>query len=177
MRSKDIISTIAFITAFAFSAAFASLFIDKSQTTSFETYEIRNVSTSNCRASDKTCLDILALLVQDIRNGDRRVANYDYSVSGKGNVSIRRAESVEEYADASSRMEDAHLPSDFRSVWREHMQAWRDYSDFLNEVSRKKISESEFEQQEDRLIYDINRTWAIVLKTGRGYGADSPYLY
>ena len=82
MRSKNIISTIAFITAFAFSAAFASLFITESQT-NFQTYEIRNDRSSNCRSIDKTCTDISALLIQDIRNGDQRRSRYDYSLGDK----------------------------------------------------------------------------------------------
>ena len=134
-------------------------------------------STSNCRTSDKTCTDILALIVQDIRNGEQRRSRFDYSLGDDANVSVRRAESVEDYAHASGSMEDSHLPADFRTAWREHMKAWRDYSEFLTEVSRKKISDSEFEQKEDRMIYDINRTWANVLSIGRSYGADSPYIY
>jgi hypothetical protein len=177
MRSKDIISIIAFISAFAFSAAFASIFIDESLTTSFKTFEKRDVRSSDCRADDKTCTDILALLVQDIRNGEQRRSRFDYSLDDEANVSASRAASVEDYADASGNMEDAHLPADFRAAWREHMKAWSDYSDFLNKVSRKKISDSEFEQKEDKYIYDINRTWATVLSIGRSYGADSPYIY
>ena len=176
MRSKDIISTIAFITAFAFSAAFASLFITESQT-NFQTYEIRNDRSSNCRSSDKTCTDISALLIQDIRNGDQRRSRYDYSLGDRGNISVRRAETVADYSDASSKMEDSHLPSDFRTAWREHMKAWRDYSEFLTDVSRNKIEDEEFDRLESRYIYDINKTWATVLKIGRGYGADSPYIY
>ena len=57
------------------------------------------------------------------------------------------------------------------------MKAWRDYSEFLTEVSRNKIEDEEFERLESRYIYDINRTWATVLQIGRGYGADSPYIY
>ncbi|CAN5675301.1 hypothetical protein BH20ACI4_BH20ACI4_19430 [soil metagenome] len=176
MRSKDIISTIAFISAFAISAAFASLFIDESQT-NFGTFENRNDRSSSCRTNDKTCTDILALLVQDIRNGEQRRSRFDYSLNDEANVSVRRAASVEDYSNASGSMEDAHLPSDFRAAWREHMKAWSDYSEFLTEVSREKISESEFEQKENKYIYDINRTWGAVLKIGRGYGADSPYIY
>jgi hypothetical protein len=177
MRSKDIISIIAFITAFGFSAAFASLFIDESQTASFKNYESRSLRTSNCRVSDKTCTDIIALLVQDIRNGEQRRTRFDYSLGDNANVSVRRARTVAGYSQASSSMEDSHLPSDFRAAWREHMKAWRDYSEFLTEVSRTKIDESEFERLEERYIYDINRTWATVLKIGRSYGASSPYIY
>lgn len=176
MRSKDIISTIAFITAFAFSAAFASLFISESQA-HFEIYEIRNVRTSNCRYTDKTCMDISALLIQDIRNGDQRRSRYDYSLGDEGNVSMKRAETVGDYSDASMSMEDSHLPTDFRTAWRKHMTAWRNYSEFLNDVSQKKIADDEFDRIETRYIYDINKTWATVLKIGRSYGADSPYIY
>ena len=174
MRSKNIISTIAFISAFAFSAAFASLFIDESQSKQFEIYEIR---TSGCSNNDTTCTEILELLHQDIRNGERRNSRWDYSLSEDANVSVKRARSVEKYADASGSMRDAHLPEDFRDAWREHMSAWRDYADFLQEVSKDKIEDDKFERLEDRYIYDINRTWATVLKVGRGYGADSPYIY
>ncbi len=176
MRSKNIISTIAFITAFVFSAAFASLFINESQT-NFLTSENRNVSTSNCHSNDKTCTDISALLIQDIRNGDQRRSRYDYSLGDSGNISVRRAETVADYSDASSSMEDAHLPSDFQTAWREHMKAWRDYSEFLTDVSRNKIEDDEFERLEVQYIYDINTTWATVLKIGRSYGAESPYIY
>ncbi|MGI9055554.1 MAG: hypothetical protein ACR2F2_07100 [Pyrinomonadaceae bacterium] len=176
MRSKDIISTIAFISAFAISAAFASFFIDESQT-NFGTFEKRNDRSSNCRSADKTCADISALLIQDIRNGDQRRNRYDYSLGDEGNISVRRAETVADYSDASMSMEDAHLPSDFRTAWRAHMKAWRDYSEFLNDSSRKKIEDEEFDRLEIRYIYDINKTWATVLKIGRGYGADSPYIY
>lgn len=180
MRSKDILSIIAFISAFVVSAAFASIFIDKNQPAKFRTYAIGSNRPANCSSYDKTCTDILALLVQDIRNGDRRAERYDYSLGEKGNVSVNRAVSVAEYADASGSMEDSHLPSDFREAWRDHMKAWRDYSDFLNEVSRKKIDDSEFEQKEFELIdgvNGINQTWAKVLKIGRSYGASSPYIY
>jgi hypothetical protein len=177
MRSKDIISIIAFITAFAFSAAFASLFIDKSQTASFTNYKPRVERSSGCRMSDKTCTDILALIIQDIRNGEQRNASYGYSLGKTGNVSVNRAQSVAAYVEASSSMQDEHLPADFRTAWREHMKAWREYSLFLDDVSRRKIDEVEFEQKQARNIYDIDRTWAAVLKIGRSYGATSPYIY
>lgn len=177
MRSKDIISTIAFISAFVVSAAFASLFIDESQPPSFSSYAISNVRSSACSYEDKTCTDITALLIQDIRNGDQRRSRYDYSLGDAGNISARRAETVADYSAASSSMEDSHLPSDFRSAWHEHMKAWRVYSEFLNEVSQNKMDDDEFDRLETRYIRDINKTWATVLKIGRGYGADSPYIY
>lgn len=175
MRSKDIVSIIAFISAFAVSAAFASLFIDKSQYENYSIYTSRNYS--NCRYADQTCKDILSLLVRDISNGRKRQENYDYSLGKDGNVSPKYAETVAVYADASGSLDDEHLPADFQSAWREHMQAWRDYSDFLNEVSENKIEDEAFDRLEDIYTYKINKTWAAVLKIGRGYGASSPYVY
>lgn len=175
MRSKDIVSIIAFISAFAVSAALASLFIDKSQYTNYNIYTARNYPV--CQYGDQACKDILSFLLRDIRNGQTRQANYDYSLSEKGNVSPKYAETVAEYADASGSMNDSNLPSDFQSAWREHMSAWRDYSDFLNEVSENKIADEKFDRLEDKYIRDINKTWAAVLKIGRGYGASSPYVY
>ena len=175
MKSKDIVSIIAFISAFAFSAAFASLFIDESLSTNHKTYEVR--SYSSCHYSDQTCRDIQSLLVRDISNGTERSSNYDYSSSENGNVSERRAESVADYADASGSMNDANLPSDFQSAWRAHMQAWRDYSNFLNEVSRSKIDDEKFDRLESRYVRDVNKTWTKVLKVGGTYGASVPYGY
>lgn len=175
MKSKDIISIIAFISAFGISAAFASLFIDKSLSTNYQTFETR--SYSSCSRGDQTCKDIMSLLVRDIRNGQQRRDNYDYSLGTNGNVSERRAETVADYADISGAMQDAHLPTDFQTAWREHMQAWRDYSDFLGKVSQTKIEDEKFERLEDRYIRKINSTWATVLKIGRGYGAQVPYGY
>ena len=79
--------------------------------------------------------------------------------------------------DTSGSMNDETLPSDFQSAWREHMQARRDYSNFLNEVSENKIKDESFRRLEDKYITNINKTWAAVLKIGRGYGASSPYVY
>lgn len=177
MRSKDIISTIAFISAFAFSAAFASLFIDESPTYNFENYAARNTRSTECSFNDQTCKDVLAFLISDIRNGAQRRDNYDYSLGTNGNVSAKRAETVVDYVAASGSMDDSYLPSDFRSAWREHMNAWHDYSEFLKDVSRNKIEDDEFDRLESQYIYDINKTWASVLKIGRGYGAESPYVY
>ena len=175
MKSKDIISIIAFTSAFVLSAAFASPFIDESLSTNYQFYE--NRSYSNCSSSDQTCKDVLSLLARDIRNGEQRRDAYDYSLGTDGNVSERRAETVADYSDASAAMDDAHLPADFRSAWREHMQAWRDYSDFLTEVSRNKIEAEKFDRLEYKYIREINSTWATVLKIGRNYGARVPYGY
>ena len=178
MRSKDILSTIAFISAFVLSAAFASLFIDNSQTNNFEHLPNSQCPHGKLSANDRTCTDILALLVQDIRNGEQRRDRYDYSLGDEnGNVSATRAETVADYANASGSMEDEHLPSDFRAAWREHMKAWHVYSEFLNDVSQTKSADEKFERLEDQYIYNINKTWEKSFENrSRLRGKQSVYL-
>lgn len=175
MRSKDTISIIAFISAFAVSAAFASLFIDKSQSTNYNIYSVRK--SPNCQTKNQFCSEMSSLLVRDNILGADRVNNYDYSLSDTGNVSLKRAETVAEYADEASEMNDANLPSEFRNEWREHRQAWRDYSNFLNEVSRNKIEKVEFTRLENRHLREINSSYEDVLKIAKTYGVNNPYVY
>ena len=129
MRSKNILSIIAFITAFAFSSAFALLFIDKSQTkNSLAALKVRNVE---CRQETVTKNAIENLLRQDVRIGQKRFWRIKNSrnLSAESNYE-RYAEAVEEYADDSGKINYSHLPRDFQLKWNEHMRAWRDYSNF-----------------------------------------------
>jgi hypothetical protein len=175
MKSKDILSIIAFISAFAVSAAFASLFTDKSQYNNYNIYAVR--SNPNCQDKNPTCTEMLSLLVRDNIIGAERQRSYDYSLSETGNVSPKRAESVAEYADEASNMNVANLPSEFRTEWREHMQAWRDYSNFLNEVSQNKIEDAEFSRLENRYLREINDSYDDVLKFAKTYGVNNEYVY
>lgn len=176
MRSKDIISIIAFTSAFAVSAAFASLFIDKSQYTNYNIYAVR--TSPNCQSKNPTCTEMLSLLVRDNINGVERSNRYDYSLGGEqGNVSPKYAETTAQYVEESSNMNDADLPSEFRAEWREHMQAWRDYSEFLNEVSQNKIENEEFKKRDARYGYEIDKTYADVLKLAKKYGVNNAYVY
>jgi len=175
MRSKDIISTIAFISAFAVSAAFASLFIDKSQYTNYKVFTVR--TNPNCQSKDQTCREMLSLLVRDNISGGERQERYDYSLGEKGNVSPKRAETVAEYVEEASSMKDANLPPEFRTEWREHMQAWRTYSEFLTEVSQNKIENAEFRRLENRYIDEINDSYDDVLKIAKTYGVNNAHVY
>lgn len=172
MRSKDILSIVVFITAFVFSSAFASLFIDKSQTNSgFSTFEIRNAP---CRADVDAKTAIEELLYQDIRNGRERLWRMDdYSNSSANSYYSRYAVSVEKYAGDSGSMSYGHLPRDFQIKWRQHMRAWRDYANFLNKTkhSSHEFADSDFYRSSDEHIFDINSTWYDVLRVGRKYCA------
>ncbi len=144
MRSKNILSIIAFITAFAFSSAFALLFIDKSQTQN----AIEN------------------LLRQDVRIGQKRF----WRIKNSRNLSAesyyeRYAEAVEEYADDSGKINYSHLPRDFQLKWNEHMRAWRDYSNYLNKVKNSSPSlDEDFYIKEKEYSADISLTYFDVLR-------------
>lgn len=160
MRSKNILSIVAFVAAFGLSAAFASLFISQ------------NTATAEA---------ITAFILQDYANGDTRDEKiYDLRVNNPSDVNsvafADYAEAMEGYVDDSSSMDANDLPRDFQAAWREHMKAWRDYSNFLNQSAdisgRTACSLRKFKTKDNLLNREISRTWYEVLRIGRSYGAD-----
>ena len=176
MRSKNILSTAAFIIAFVLSSAFAGLFISKETCETESRYTIRNNS--------ETVIKISALINDDKRNG-RESARHAYETSEQvispfvGSTYFLYAGSVEQYIDASSSMKTCGFPPDFQTAWREHMRAWRDYSTFLNQMENpsnlEDWNQSEFEDAENWHGEEINATWYEVIRIGRAYGADVSY--
>ncbi len=183
MRSKTILSTAAFIVAFAASAAFASLFVTKTQTAP-DYVPVSSYKSTSCfkyRNNSTAANKISAIVRTDKNNGNER----DKAIyrGGEGvrppftsSVFSVYAEAVEQYVDDSSSMKTSDLPNDFQTEWREHMKAWRDYSDFLNRVkiasNRTSWSGAELEEIDDFHSREIDRTWQMVLQTGVSYGAD-----
>jgi hypothetical protein len=86
-------------------------------------------------------------------------------------VSVGYSESVRDYWETSSSMDASDFPRDFRTAWREHMSAWRDFSKYLNARKGTEVDLAEFETEVDRLDAEIARTWEAVLDTAREYGA------
>jgi hypothetical protein len=176
MRSKTILSTVAFIVAFVLSSAFANLFMSK------ETCEAESRYTIGCNS--ETAAKISGLINDDKRNG-RESARHAYETSEKiisplaGSTFSLYADSVEQYIDASSNMKTCGFPPDFQTAWREHMRAWRDYSTLLNQMKnssdREVWNQSEFEDAESWHGEEINNTWYEVIRLGRAYGADVSY--
>ncbi len=168
MRIKTILSTTAFIIAFGFSTAFASLFISENtfNLTSFLKY----------KSSTPSAAPISALIREDVRNGRRLDRMFYGSDENPRFPSAEFVAAVKEYVDDSSRIKACHLPLDFQTKWREHMKAWREYSEFLDRTSnssnRDNLSSEAFENFEELHSRDINHTWREVLQTGTEYGAD-----
>jgi hypothetical protein len=66
-------------------------------------------------------------------------------------------------------MDTRNFPQDFQNAWRTHMQAWKNYADYLEEV---KYNPSARKRNEGFVLNnEINRTWAEVLRIGRNHGA------
>ena len=183
MRSKTILSTAAFIVAFAASAAFANLFITKTQTVS-DYVPVSNYKSTSCfkdRHKLVTANKISALIQEDNSNGrtkDKKSYRVDEKLRLSSDVSnfSEYADAVEQYVDDSSSIKVSDLPNDFQVEWRAHMKTWRDYSEFLDRMkessNREVLSGEEIKEIDDFHSRKIDRTYQVVLQTGANYGAN-----
>lgn len=170
MRSKHIIALATFFTCFAVSSFFVELLFDKN-TVDAELYEIVTVRP---QTNDDAREKILALFQQDEANGDYRDARLvAYLVEDEGFLSLaEKTEIFSEYAADSAAIDDGGLPRDFQIAWRKHMDAWDDYSNFLQKAENAGVSVESFNRVEPLYDYDIDSTWDEVLRVGGSYGAE-----
>lgn len=172
MRSKNIFGLITFFAAFAFSAFIALLFAAPKL---YEvppvnyTYEVRTFNHKRCGKAQK----IEEFLKQDKRNG---LIRKDSGETDSDDVAklAKRAELTSKYAFISNAMNAGEFPRDFQIAWNQHMDAWRNYADFLKKESGKQMISEDFEELESEKVSEINSTWQEVLSIGREYGADLP---
>lgn len=167
MRSKEVLSIIAFFLAFGISVAVTP----RQSNTSVAPYVKRS-----CTAT-ATARKITNLLTEDIENGrarERRIKDFaagdeDYSPLGRKAYFANYSGATDDYANESAGIDDRDLPGDFQSAWRAHMRAWRNQADFLNQGSE------EFSRKEYyRNSREISETWYEVLRTARKYNAEIP---
>lgn len=176
MRSKNILSIAAFITAFAFSAAFAGLFITK-QTIPTQNYVIADYGAkrTSCWKSkhNLTADKIETFLRRDIGNGRERDRKA-YQTSEDSRSFAQYAEAMEEYTVSANDLNESELPKDFQIAWREHVNAWNEYSEFLKNSGKAGTSNIEhFNRAHDRYDDEITATWNEVLRVARAYDADA----
>jgi hypothetical protein len=169
MRSKAILSIIAFLAAFGISVA-----VTPRQTKSTVTPYVK----TGC-AESETARKITNLINQDVENGrvrDRKINVYDESERSPANKFSNFALAVNGYADDSAYIDDSDLPGDFRSAWRRHMQAWRTHSDYLNEIndSPEKVRRSVYSRKYAEQNKEISDTWDEVLSVALKYNASIP---
>lgn len=184
MRSKTILSIAAFIFAFAFSTAFAGLFIANSSYQSVLTVPANhNRQPSSCfkNRGRYTADKIEVFISQDISNGNERDRQLfdidrDFRPAFTSLSFPEYADVITEYVDASDGMDETAMPQEFQIAWRAHMKAWRDYADFLDSMksssARAELSAADAYVVESRFGSDINNTWYEVLRVGRTYGAE-----
>ncbi len=184
MRSKTILSVAAFIIAFVFSAAFASLFAAQSATLT-EGVVVPNYTQSHTSCfknrGNYTADKIEVLLKQDDRNGrtlDRKLFQIDkgYRSPFASSSFTRYAAGVSEYASESGSLNADGLPQEFQIVWQEYMEAWQDYADFLSEMRddsvRGNLSSESLGKLDKAFNAEIERTWKEVLRVSDEYGAN-----
>lgn len=176
MRSKEVLSIIAFLLAFGISVAVTP----RQSNTSVAPYVKRGCATKDAARK------ITSLLAQDIENGrlrNRRISGFssyeDSARLGRSAYFANYAAATDEYADASASIDDWNLPGDFQSAWRAHMKAWRNHADFLNQVREDSLERGDGSYALPRKEYsrqsgEISDTWYKVLRIAREYNAEIP---
>lgn len=169
MRIKSILSLIAFFTTFIFCVTLIGL----PKNNFYSRFSDANYSAQNRQ-------NVRNFLWADINRGrQRNIESSDDLVS--------LADSVESYVDEAQSSDDSNLPADLRAAWQQHMNAWREHSDFLNNVKASpdrldsydlgnndlNLSDAEMQTYSNQ-SNEINRTWYEVLRVGRKYGAYVP---
>lgn len=151
-NTRTITALVAFVVAFVFSAGLVRII-----------FPAAPVATSCFKrpvAVERSSNDIENFLLRDIRNGDARMDD---------RYTDNYAKAVRDYWRASSSMDASEFPRDFQKAWRVHMQAWKNYADYLEESQYS--SERRNRGEGRMLIREINSTWEDVKGVGRNYGA------
>ena len=186
MRSKNIISIAAFIVAFAFSTAFAGLFIDKSEYQSVLTvpvvsYDERQPTSCFTKKRNKyTAEKIEVFISQDNSIGSEhqqinsRIDRQELPLL-KSPLFAEYKTSVAEYVEASGAMDETTMPHEFQTAWRAHTKAWSDFSAFLDSMKsgavRGNLSDADAREMEKHFSAEIAVTYNEVLRIGRNHGA------
>lgn len=167
-NTRFITAIIAFIATFAVSVGLVWLLFG------FPVKSNDNYSSHNCQEHYSSA--IYSHLRRDITNGRERDArsfrSNNSEKDGKVGYSIKiHANSVSQYVEDSSSMDVSNLPRDFQIAWQKHIDAWRDYADFLNEQKNSNSNDEDSEENGNFHTNEINRTWEDVLLIGENYGA------
>jgi hypothetical protein len=172
MRSKTVLSIIAFVAAFGISVLLAPRpAVSSVSALSYQT-----------RKCTETSHKMTRLLEQDIANGyarDRKMRDARSQGASYGSpiYNLNYAAAMASYSNASKSIDAAGLPSDFRAAWNDHMDAWEAYAEFLKENidSNGKIPrERSFYRNAALYDREISRTWYKVLLIASENGAEIP---
>lgn len=178
MELKTILRIAAFSTAFIFSAAIAGLFIDESASQTEFTAPLNFAAGFESEPSltydSAVAAKIYRLLEKDDDNGRARNDKtrrfiIDYNLPFASNsLFAGYADATAQYAEQSGSMKQDGLSPEFKSAWRRHMKAWRDYADFLqrmkNPAVRSNLGEAAFNDFDAEYNNEINQSWSEVLR-------------
>lgn len=181
MRSKTILSIVAFIVAFGFSVFLASFFITKPIQPIFlsSDYGSRSTSCFKERFMSSEARSISAFLRQDISNGRERDRNiYQLKVGARTpfgeNTFDEYTVIVDQYVDDADKLDTNDLPQDFQEKWEKHLKAWQDYAEFLNDLKGENVKSSErILRSDSQFNKEIDATWYEVLRVAKTYGAQT----
>lgn len=171
MTTKILTAALAFFTTFSFSSLLMQFAFDQPAPQT-------SVRWLYSKPANK---QVLRFLERDIRNGTQRMSRLSqpewtytppFSRSGLNEYSV----AVTDYINRSNNMDDSELPQDLRVAWREHMQAWINYRNFLSDYQNnywaRDFEETNVEILHDEKTAEISRTWYKVLRiAGDNYGA------
>lgn len=161
MRSKNILSVAAFITAFVFSTFIAGFFIEKSIYPTIVRVRYDKPTSCYLRRGRETARRIETLIEQDQSYGRER---------------NRKNSSVAGYVADARSIDDSNLPPDFQAAWHAHLQAWSNYSALIEAAQAAAETENSSQEAYQELAgsynADINSTYYEVLRIAREYGAD-----
>ncbi len=175
---RIILGIIAFTLTFGLSASLVGLLFG------FPKHNVRHFTSKHTHNSAHKH-NIRRLLRRDVfRNGETRDHKVTrlYAEFGSYDALYQNSEyrkAISDYHRKSSSMKDSHLPEDFKYAWREHMKAWKNQANYLEDLQSKSLDgeiESASKNYSDN-SRQINRTWDQVLRIAQRYGVgiDSSY--
>lgn len=167
MRNTRIITgIIAFIGTFAISVGLVWLFFG------FPVKPTQNYSRHNCQQRHATA--IYSFLQRDISNGrERDIRSFGEDYDQKYSLKTH-ADSVAQYVEEMNALDASEFPQDFQIAWNKHVDAWQDYSEFLNikkDSSKQKMNIDDYRNLDNSYNNEISETWYEVLRIGRNHGA------
>jgi len=71
-------------------------------------------------------------------------------------------------------LDASEFPQDFQIAWNKHVDAWQDYSEFLDikkDSSKQKMNIDDYRDLDNSYNNEITETWYEVLRIGRNHGA------
>jgi hypothetical protein len=113
-------------------------------------------------------------LAEDARNGWVRSSEIAEMSANSVSYNVAVAETTEELVDKMEFAEVDNFPADFQKAWEDHTNAWRNYSEYLNDIRDAETTASKVALK--KYDAEITRTYLILLKVGRSYDANIKYI-